>query len=69
MVDLLAFLLPNYITEGKRRLVIGIGCTGGAHVTASAKGSGYGGNIKLHIGAHGNTVYSRLGGLTNGGLS
>lgn len=31
VVDLLAFLLPNYITEGKHRLVIAIGCTGGAH--------------------------------------
>ena len=29
--DLLAFLLPNYEREGKRRLVIGVGCTGGAH--------------------------------------
>ena len=29
--DMLAFLLPNYITEGKHRLVIAIGCTGGAH--------------------------------------
>ncbi len=30
-MDMLAFLLPNYITEGKHRLVIAIGCTGGAH--------------------------------------
>ncbi|MDD3334872.1 MAG: RNase adapter RapZ [Eubacteriales bacterium] len=30
-VDMLTFLLPNYITEGKHRLVIAIGCTGGAH--------------------------------------
>ncbi|MBQ6175498.1 MAG: RNase adapter RapZ [Clostridia bacterium] len=29
--DLLAFLLPNYRAEGKRRLVIAVGCTGGAH--------------------------------------
>lgn len=29
--DLLLFLLPHYQREGKRRLVIGIGCTGGAH--------------------------------------
>lgn len=29
--DLLAFLLPNYEREGKRRLVVGVGCTGGAH--------------------------------------
>lgn len=31
MEDLLAFLIPNYITEGKNQLVIGIGCTGGKH--------------------------------------
>lgn len=29
--NLLLFLLPNYQNEGKRRLVVGIGCTGGAH--------------------------------------
>jgi len=31
VMDMLAFLLPNYIAEGKHRLVIAIGCTGGAH--------------------------------------
>ena len=29
--DLLAFLIPCYKEEGKRRLVIAVGCTGGAH--------------------------------------
>ena len=29
--DMLTFLIPNYINEGKNRLVIGIGCTGGKH--------------------------------------
>ncbi len=29
--DLLSFLVPNYVAEGKHRLVIAIGCTGGAH--------------------------------------
>lgn len=29
--DMLTFLLPNYIIEGKNQLVIGIGCTGGKH--------------------------------------
>jgi len=29
--DMLKFLLPNYVAEGKHRLVIAIGCTGGAH--------------------------------------
>ncbi|MBE5801665.1 MAG: RNase adapter RapZ [Clostridiales bacterium] len=30
-MDMIQFLLPNYITEGKHRLVIAVGCTGGAH--------------------------------------
>ena len=30
-MDMLAFLLPNYVAEGKHRLVISLGCTGGAH--------------------------------------
>jgi UPF0042 nucleotide-binding protein len=29
--ELLDFLIPRYREEGKRRLVIAIGCTGGAH--------------------------------------
>lgn len=29
--DLLKFLLPNYVKEGKNSLVIAIGCTGGKH--------------------------------------
>lgn len=30
-VDLLKFLIPKYMEEGKRQLVIAIGCTGGQH--------------------------------------
>ena len=29
--DLLSFLLPNYLDEGKTDLVIAVGCTGGKH--------------------------------------
>ena len=29
--DMTAFLIPNYIKEGKNQLVIAIGCTGGKH--------------------------------------
>ena len=29
--DLLAFLIPHYQEEGKHRLVLAVGCTGGAH--------------------------------------
>lgn len=31
LADLMDFLIPNYIKEGKTQLVIGIGCTGGKH--------------------------------------
>ncbi len=31
MTDLVEFLIPNYVQEGKTQLVIGIGCTGGKH--------------------------------------
>ena len=30
-IDLITFLIPNYIKEGKNQLVISIGCTGGKH--------------------------------------
>ena len=29
--DMLEFLIPNYISEGKNQLVVAIGCTGGKH--------------------------------------
>lgn len=29
--DMIEFLLPNYVNEGKNQLVIAIGCTGGKH--------------------------------------
>lgn len=37
--DMIEFLIPNYIDEGKNQLVIGIGCTGGHHrsVTVAKK--------------------------------
>lgn len=31
LVDMVTFLIPNYVKEGKNRLVIAIGCTGGKH--------------------------------------
>ncbi|NDI36567.1 RNase adapter RapZ [Chengkuizengella sediminis] len=31
LLDLLHFLIPQYIKEGKSQIVIGIGCTGGKH--------------------------------------
>ena len=29
--DMMQFLIPNYIKEGKNRLVVAVGCTGGKH--------------------------------------
>ena len=31
LVDMVRFLIPKYIAEGKNQLIIGIGCTGGKH--------------------------------------
>ena len=31
LFDLITFLIPHYVTEGKSRLVIAYGCTGGKH--------------------------------------
>ena len=31
LYDMLVFLIPRYIAEGKNQLVVAIGCTGGKH--------------------------------------
>ena len=31
LTDMIRFLIPNYVKEGKYQLVIAIGCTGGQH--------------------------------------
>lgn len=31
LMDMIDFLIPNYIAEGKNQLVIAVGCTGGKH--------------------------------------
>ena len=31
LIDMIKFLVPQYVQEGKQHLVIGIGCTGGRH--------------------------------------
>lgn len=45
--DMIEFLLPNYVAEGKNQLVISIGCTGGQHrsVTFAEK-------LYEHLGRH-----------------
>lgn len=35
LYDMLTFLIPNYQKEGKRQLIISIGCTGGRHRSVS----------------------------------
>ena len=31
LIDMMTFLVPHYVEEGKSNLVVGIGCTGGKH--------------------------------------
>lgn len=50
--DMLNFLIPNYITEGKNQLVISIGCTGGKHRSVTLA----------------NELYRKLSGKTEYGL-
>ena len=52
LCDMLAFLIPNYVKEGKDQLVIGIGCTGGKHRSVTLA----------------NRLYSRLKNKGNYGL-
>ena len=35
LTDMVDFLIPNYILEGKNQLVIAIGCTGGKHTSVT----------------------------------
>lgn len=37
--DMLTFLIPNYISEGKNQLVVAIGCTGGKHRSITLAGA------------------------------
>jgi len=41
VVDMLEFLIPQYIKEGKTRLVVAIGCTGGKHRSVAISNSIY----------------------------
>lgn len=42
LTDLLRFLIPNYVKEGKYRLVVAIGCTGGKHRSVTLANELYG---------------------------
>ena len=52
LCDMLSFLIPNYVKEGKYQLVIGIGCTGSKHRSVTLA----------------NRLYSRLKNKGNYGL-
>ncbi|MCR5303655.1 MAG: RNase adapter RapZ [Lachnospiraceae bacterium] len=41
LTDMLNFLIPGYINEGKNQLVVGIGCTGGRHRSVTIAGKLY----------------------------
>ena len=41
LTDLVEFLIPHYISEGKYQLVIAIGCTGGQHRSVTLAGELY----------------------------
>lgn len=44
--DMLRFLIPNYIKEGKSQLVVSIGCTGGKHRSVTLANELYGRLLK-----------------------
>lgn len=50
--ELVNFLIPNYIAEGKNQLVISIGCTGGKHRSVTLANELY-----KRLGAEGNRKY------------
>ena len=55
--NMLRFLIPNYIKEGKYQLVIGIGCTGGHHRSVTLANELY---KRLASGNYGITVTHRV---------
>lgn len=57
LVDMLEFLIPNYVKEGKHQLVIGIGCTGGKHRSVTLANELYD-RMKVH-GNYGTKLYHR----------
>lgn len=42
LTDMIRFLIPNYIEEGKNQLVISVGCTGGKHRSVTLANELYG---------------------------
>ena len=57
LTDMLDFLIPNYVKEGKYRLVIGIGCTGGKHRSVTLANASY--DRMKDKGKYGIKIYQR----------
>lgn len=57
LTDILDFLIPNYVKEGKHQLVIGIGCTGGKHRSVTLANALYAG--MKDRGTYGMKLYHR----------
>ena len=57
LADMMDFLIPNYVKEGKHQLVIGIGCTGGKHRSVTLANALYV-KMKDH-GNYGTKLYHR----------
>ena len=55
--DTLDFLIPNYVKEGKYRLVVAIGCTGGKHRSVTLANELY--QRMKNQGDYGLTIYHR----------
>jgi UPF0042 nucleotide-binding protein len=50
-LNLLRFLIPQYVAEGKSYLTVGIGCTGGRHRSvylAERLAQAFGGRYQVH---------------------
>lgn len=63
LTDMLEFLIPNYIKEGKYRLVVCIGCTGGKHRSVTLANALY--EKMKDRGGYGLTLLHRDAGRTN----
>ena len=57
LTDMVEFLIPNYVKEGKHQLVISIGCTGGQHRSVTLANQLY--NRLKNKGSYGLTIRHR----------
>ncbi len=57
LTDMLEFLIPHYVNEGKYRLVVAIGCTGGKHRSVTLANELY--QRMKNQGNYGMTIYHR----------